>query len=124
MDPLVSIPILCHDYGRFLGEAIESALAQSYPRVEVVVWDDGSTDDTRDVAARYSEVELVSQENAGLVRTCNRAVWGPRYHALIFSHEQRQLCGAGAACDRSSGKPSLQPQSVPHKRLGSNSPSE
>ena len=77
MDPLVSIPILCHDYGRFLPEAIESALAQSYARVEVVVWDDGSTDDTRDVAALF-EVELVSQENVGLVRTCNRAVTAAR----------------------------------------------
>ena len=84
MDPLVSIPILCHDYGRFLPEAIESALAQSYARVEVVVWDDGSTDDTRDVASRYPEVELVSQENVGLVRTCNRAVTAARGEWFCF----------------------------------------
>ena len=84
MDPLVSIPILCHDYGRFLPEAIESALAQSYARVEVVVWDDGSTDDTREVAGRYPEVELVSHENVGLVRTCNRAVTAARGEWFCF----------------------------------------
>ncbi len=84
MDPLVSIPILCHDYGRFLAEAIESALAQSYARVEVVVWDDGSTDDTREVAGRYPEVELVSHENVGLVRTCNRAVTAARGEWFCF----------------------------------------
>jgi glycosyltransferase involved in cell wall biosynthesis len=84
MDPLVSIPILCHDYGRFLPEAIESALAQSYARVEVVVWDDGSTDDTPEAAARYPEVELVRQENAGLVRTCNRAVTAARGEWFCF----------------------------------------
>jgi GT2 family glycosyltransferase len=84
MDPLVSIPVLCHDYGRFLPEALESALAQTYARVEVVLWDDGSTDDTREVAARYPEVELVSQENAGLVRTCNRAVSAARGEWFCF----------------------------------------
>ena len=41
--PLVSIVVLCHNYGRFLAEAVESALAQDYPRLEVLVIDDGST---------------------------------------------------------------------------------
>jgi glycosyltransferase involved in cell wall biosynthesis len=84
-DPLVSIPILCHDYGRFLAEAIESALAQTYPNVEVTVWDDGSTDSTPEVAARYiPDVTVVSQENAGMVRTCNRAVEAARGEWFAF----------------------------------------
>jgi glycosyltransferase involved in cell wall biosynthesis len=71
--PLVSIIVLCHDYGRFLAEAIESALAQDYPRLELLVIDDGSTDDSLEVASRYGErVRILTQENQGLARTCNR----------------------------------------------------
>jgi glycosyltransferase involved in cell wall biosynthesis len=71
--PLASVVILCHDYGRFLAEAIESALAQDYPRLEVLMVDDGSTDDSVEVASRYGErLRLLTQENQGLARTCNR----------------------------------------------------
>ena len=47
--------ITCHNYGRFLGEAIESVLGQSHPSSSVVVVDDGSTDETAAVAARYAD---------------------------------------------------------------------
>jgi glycosyltransferase involved in cell wall biosynthesis len=71
--PPVSIVVLCHNYGRFLPEAIESALGQDYPDLEVLVIDDGSTDDSVEVASRYGErVRVLSQENQGLARTCNR----------------------------------------------------
>jgi glycosyltransferase involved in cell wall biosynthesis len=84
-DPLVSIPILCHNYGRFLADAIESALAQTYGHVEVTVWDDGSTDATAEIAARYvPDVSVVSQENAGIARTCNRAVEAARGEWFAF----------------------------------------
>ena len=49
--PPVDAIITCHNYGRFLGEAIESVLAQNHPNLTVVVVDDGSTDDTAAVAA-------------------------------------------------------------------------
>jgi glycosyltransferase involved in cell wall biosynthesis len=65
MSPLVSIVIPCFNYGRFLGEAIESALGQTHQPVQVVVVDDGSSDDTVAVAQRYP-VKLISQRNAGL----------------------------------------------------------
>jgi glycosyltransferase involved in cell wall biosynthesis len=73
--PLVSIIILCHNYGRYLAEAIESALAQTYRSVEVLVMDDGSTDDSLAVASGYADrVRIISHPNRGLERTCNRAV--------------------------------------------------
>jgi len=84
-DPLVSIPILCHNYGRFLAEAIQSALAQTYSKVEVTVWDDGSTDSTAEVAARYvPDVRVVAQENAGIAHACNRAVEAARGEWFAF----------------------------------------
>jgi glycosyltransferase involved in cell wall biosynthesis len=68
---LVSIVIACHNYGRFLGEAIESALQQTYQPIEVVVVDDGSTDDSVQVARRYP-VRLLTQPNSGICITGNR----------------------------------------------------
>ena len=45
--PVVSIVIPCYNQGRFLRDAIDSALQQTYPSIEVIVVDDGSTDNTR-----------------------------------------------------------------------------
>lgn len=71
--PLVSIVVLCHNYGRFLPEAIESALGQDYPSLEVLVVDDGSTDDSLEIASGYADrARILTQENQGLARTCNR----------------------------------------------------
>lgn len=49
----VAVVIPCHNYGRFLGEAIESALTQTRRPQEILVVDDASTDDTREVAASF-----------------------------------------------------------------------
>ena len=64
-DKLVSVIIPCYNQAQFLGEAIESVLQQSYPHFEVIVVDDGSTDNTPEIAARYSEVRTIRQEHAG-----------------------------------------------------------
>src|ERR687889_2943029 len=63
--PLVSVVIPCYNQAHFLGEAIESVLAQSYPNFEIIVVDDGSMDDTSEVAGSYPKVRLVRQENQG-----------------------------------------------------------
>src|SRR5690606_17750011 len=72
--PLVTVAIPAYNHGRFLAEAIESALAQSYPSVQVIVVDDGSTDQTGAVLERYrSRVLCISQANAGQSAAINRA---------------------------------------------------
>jgi glycosyltransferase involved in cell wall biosynthesis len=69
----VSIIIACFNHARYLAEAIESALAQTYTPVEVVVVDDGSTDNSAEVAQRYP-VLLVHQTNQGLAAAGNAGV--------------------------------------------------
>jgi glycosyltransferase involved in cell wall biosynthesis len=71
--PLVSIIIPCFNHGRFLAEAIDSALAQSYSPIEVVVVDDGSTDYSADVAQRYP-VLLIRQPNQGPAAAVNAGI--------------------------------------------------
>jgi alpha-1,3-rhamnosyltransferase len=55
--PKVSICIPSHNYGRFLPKAIDSALSQSYPYIEVIIVDDGSTDDSLEIAESYATKE-------------------------------------------------------------------
>ncbi len=64
--PVVSCIVPAFNCARFLGEALDSIYAQTYRPIEVIVVDDGSTDDSADVAARYGQrLILVRQENGG-----------------------------------------------------------
>ena len=62
---LVSVVIPCYNQARFLGQAIESVLAQTCPVSQIIVVDDGSVDDTVQVATRYHFVRCLSQPNRG-----------------------------------------------------------
>jgi glycosyltransferase involved in cell wall biosynthesis len=74
--PQVSIVIPAFNHARYLAGAIDSVLAQDYPSVELLVLDDGSTDDTRAVLERYTgRVHWESQPNSGQAATLNRG-WG------------------------------------------------
>jgi hypothetical protein len=65
-DTLVSIVVNNYNYGRFVGEAVDSALSQSHDAVEVIVVDDGSSDDSRTVIDRYGDrIIKVLKKNGG-----------------------------------------------------------
>jgi glycosyltransferase involved in cell wall biosynthesis len=65
-NPLVSVLINNYNYAEFIAEAIDSALGQTYPNVEVIVVDDGSTDRSREVIESYSDrIIPIFQVNAG-----------------------------------------------------------
>lgn len=68
-----SIGIPCYKQAQYLSEAIESALGQTYPDIEVIVVNDGSPDHTREVAERYP-VKLINQVNKGLSSARNTAI--------------------------------------------------
>jgi glycosyltransferase involved in cell wall biosynthesis len=87
----VSVVIPCFNYGRFLGAAIESVLAQTNPEIELIVVDDGSTDETRRVAADYETVHYVWQENRGLSEARNRGVALATGEFMLFLDADDQL---------------------------------
>jgi glycosyltransferase involved in cell wall biosynthesis len=62
----ISVIIPTYNHAQYLGEAIESVLSQDYPDMEVIVVDDGSSDNTREVTANYvGKIICVEQPNGG-----------------------------------------------------------
>jgi glycosyltransferase involved in cell wall biosynthesis len=104
--PQVSIVIPCYKQAHFLPEAIESVLAQSEPRFEVLVVDDGSPDETAEVAARFAardpRVRCLRRKNGGLSRARNLGIEQSRGRFLVFLDADdilRPNClAAGLAC--------------------------
>jgi glycosyltransferase involved in cell wall biosynthesis/SAM-dependent methyltransferase len=93
--PLVTVVIPCYNQAHFLGEAIESVLSQTYRNFEVIVVDDGSTDNTSEVASRYEGVRLIWQENRGLAGARNRGLEEAKGEYVVFlDADDRLLPGA------------------------------
>lgn len=71
----VSAVIPCYNYGRFVCDAVDSALAQTYANMEVIVVDDGSMDDSRERLAKYGDrIRYIYQENRGLSAARNTGI--------------------------------------------------
>jgi alpha-1,3-rhamnosyltransferase len=77
VEPLVTIVIPSYNHARFLAQAIESVLSQTYKNIELIVIDDGSTDQSLEIinalAERYGFITK-SRENRGLSRTLNEGI--------------------------------------------------
>jgi hypothetical protein len=105
----VDIVINNHNYGRYLGDAVEGALGQDYPHVHVIVVDDGSTDDSHDVLRRYEDrIEVVlkpqggqaSAVNAGFQRTSGDVVIFLDADDMLENHAVSRVAAAFAADER------------------------
>jgi len=80
----VAVVIPCYNGGRFLREAIESVLHQTYPAAEIVVVNDGSTDDTAEIARSYEQVRYVEQRNQGAPAARNAGTRASASEFLVF----------------------------------------
>ncbi len=82
---VVSVVIPVYNTERYLGEAIDSVLKQGHKPLEVVVVNDGSTDNTMDVISRYgSRIRCISQDNQGTAAARNSGVRAARGEYLAF----------------------------------------
>jgi glycosyltransferase involved in cell wall biosynthesis len=84
-EPLISVIIPCYNMGRFLPEAVESILAQAHRNWEVIVVDDGSTDDTEAVVRGLPlPVRYLRQENRGPAAARNRGLEAASADLIAF----------------------------------------
>ena len=97
-DLLISIVITNYNYGRYVREAIESALAQTHSAIQVIVVDDGSTDESRSIIEAYGErVIPVLKENGGQASAFNAGFRLASGGAIIFLDADDTLNGDTAA---------------------------
>lgn len=127
--PTFSVIVNNYNYGRYVGEAVASALAQTESDREIVVVDDGSTDNSRDVLAGFGDrIRPILRSNGGQAAALNEGVRASRGSVLCFldaddSWHPQKLASVAAAFRSSAriglvyhrlqpvrdGKPALRP---------------
>lgn len=70
----VTIIIPSYNYGRFITSTIRSCLKQSHPATKIIVIDDGSTDDSVEIARKFKNITVISKSNEGVVKTKNLGI--------------------------------------------------
>lgn len=76
MDPLVTIVIPAYNVEEYIDECVESAIKQTYKNIEIIIINDGSTDNTKEKISKYTDekVKIFSKENEGLSATRNLGI--------------------------------------------------
>ncbi len=84
-NPLVTALICNYNYGRFLTQAIDSALAQTWQNLEVIVVDDGSTDESREILGKYKgRIRTILKENGGQASAFNAGIAAAQGEIICF----------------------------------------
>lgn len=100
--PSVGVVITTYNHAHFLADAIDSVLAQTEAAAEIIVVDDGSTDDPASVTGRYPSVRLIRQANQGLASARNTGLHAVGSDKVIFLDADDRLLpravAAGLAC--------------------------
>jgi glycosyltransferase involved in cell wall biosynthesis len=81
---LVSVVITCYNQARFLGDAIDSVLRQSYTHFEIIIVDDGSQDDPARIASVYENLCFIRQHNQGVSAARNAGLIQCRGKYVVF----------------------------------------
>jgi glycosyltransferase involved in cell wall biosynthesis len=79
-----TVVIPAYNAGKFLAEAIDSVLGQTYPVTDIIVVDDGSSDDTQVVARSFPRMTYVHQPNGGVASALNHGVRVAKTEAIAF----------------------------------------
>jgi len=106
--PLVSIVITNYNYGRYLRTSIDSALAQTYPNVEVIVVDDGSSDGSREIIESYgTRIVAILKANGGHGSALNAGFEASRGEIVMFLDADDELIPEAAAQVVEAWRPSV-----------------
>jgi glycosyltransferase involved in cell wall biosynthesis len=82
--PLVSVVIPVYNAARYIAEAIESVYAQNYESLEIIIVDDGSTDDTSAIIRSFKNIRYVWQENQGVASARNTGITESKGELIAF----------------------------------------
>ncbi len=91
MNKLVSVIIPCYNQGIYLIEAIESVLLQTYPFFEIVVVNDGSTENIAEIVKHYSQIKFIAQKNQGVSKARNNGLIHSSGEYLVFLDSDDKL---------------------------------
>ena len=85
LSSLITVIVPCYNYSHFLSLALDSVLAQDLCDLEIILVDDGSTDDTANLASKYKDnLKYIYQDNAGLSAARNTGIAHSRGEFILF----------------------------------------
>lgn len=82
--PYVSIIVPVYNGAKFIAEAIESICVQDYDPLEIIIVDDGSTDETSSIAQSFKDIRYIRQENQGVAAARNTGIECSRGELIAF----------------------------------------
>ena len=83
-EPLISVMMPTYNNGKYIKQAIESIYAQNYSNIEIIVVDDGSTDNTREIIKEYKDIKYFYIEHKGIAPARNVALENSKGEYIAF----------------------------------------